>query len=143
MTTVGWISMDFGGTAMALFKRKTRAALAEPQDLPITWRDVAVLKRRRRLEIVGESHYVPHLKALLSRGDSWDAYLIREPKNPYDANAVAVHIDGGCVGYVCRDDALEIAPILDAMLARRQAVMMHVTLWGGTRDKPNVGVFGD
>jgi hypothetical protein len=128
---------------MTWFKRKARAALAVPEVQPVTWHDVAILKRSRRLDIVGESHYMPHLTALLRKGDSWDAHLIREPKNPYDANAVAVHIDGGCVGYVCRDDAVEIAPILDGMLAQHLGVMMHVALWGGTPDKPNIGVFAN
>jgi hypothetical protein len=42
------------------------------------------------------------------------AYLTREPQNPYDRNAIIVQAQSGAViGYVPRDDAAELAPLLD------------------------------
>jgi hypothetical protein len=40
--------------------------------------------------------------------------LRREPGNPHDANAIAVHADGAHVGFVPRELAAELAPELDA-----------------------------
>ena len=40
--------------------------------------------------------------------------LRREPGNPHDANAIAVHAGGVHVGFVPRELAAEIAPELDA-----------------------------
>lgn len=41
------------------------------------------------------------------------ALLVREPANPADPNAVAVHIDGKKVGFLRKEDAARIAPIVD------------------------------
>ena len=41
--------------------------------------------------------------------------LRRDPGNPHDANAIAVHLPGGAqVGWVPREIAAELAPALDA-----------------------------
>ena len=40
--------------------------------------------------------------------------LWREPQNPYDAFAIALHIDQGSIGYVPRDEARRLAGWLDA-----------------------------
>ena len=40
--------------------------------------------------------------------------LRREPGNPHDANAIAVHAGGVHVGFVPRELAAELAPLLDA-----------------------------
>ena len=42
-------------------------------------------------------------------------FLIRERQNPHDANAVKIHVDNErSIGYVPREDAAELAPLLDA-----------------------------
>jgi len=42
-------------------------------------------------------------------------YLVREPDNQYDANSVLVRLKLGCdVGHVPREEAAQIAPLLDA-----------------------------
>lgn len=40
--------------------------------------------------------------------------LERDPNNPHDANAVLVIADNMHIGFVARDDAAVIAPLLDA-----------------------------
>lgn len=39
--------------------------------------------------------------------------LVREPDNPYDANAVAIHQDGQRVGYFNKGMSSELAKVLD------------------------------
>lgn len=92
------------------------------------------------VEVVGESHYQADLEAIA--GGKWEdpcdmevtAYLIREPDNPYDRNAIAVYIQGHKVGYIGRGDAEDYAPILDELWANytcRAACGAH--LKGGWR----------
>ena len=40
--------------------------------------------------------------------------LMREPENPYDPNAIRVHLGGLFLGYVPRHIAKELAPQMDA-----------------------------
>lgn len=42
------------------------------------------------------------------------ADLIREPDNPYDSNAVAIHVDGHMIGYYNKGMAPALAKLLDA-----------------------------
>jgi hypothetical protein len=47
------------------------------------------------------------------------AVLFREPDNPHDPNAIAVHADGkGLIGYLDRQSAIDYRPVFDE-LARR------------------------
>src|SRR5574337_1437039 len=41
------------------------------------------------------------------------AYLVREPDNPHDPNAVAVWIDGRAVGYIPKKDNAVLAQFID------------------------------
>jgi hypothetical protein len=84
---------------------------------------------------------MPQLSRLLRRSDTWHAWLVREPRNQYDANAIQVIIDSTCVGYVAREQAEMLAPQLDSLGARGCTVGFPVQLCGGTKDKPNIGVF--
>ena len=76
------------------------------------------------VEVVGESHYQDALEAIAGgktqhacRLEKW-AHLVREPDNPYDRNAVAVHIDGVKVGHLAREDAASYSIIFDELLQR-------------------------
>lgn len=40
--------------------------------------------------------------------------LIRNPQNPYDANAIEVHFIGAMVGHLSKDVAARLAPLMDA-----------------------------
>lgn len=51
------------------------------------------------------------IKECCKQGD--ELQLVREPDNPYDEDAVAVHCQGGKIGYLNLISAGEIAPILD------------------------------
>ena len=51
------------------------------------------------------------------------AALAREPHNAYDPNAIAVTIDGETVGYIPREDAAALAPLLDA--GRSHSALVH------------------
>jgi hypothetical protein len=70
------------------------------------------------VQAVGESRYLDAFEAIFgarseegisARGD---ALLVREPSNPYDANAVAVHIEGRHVAYLSREDAIHYGPMI-------------------------------
>lgn len=60
-----------------------------------------------------------------------DAVLVREPDNQYDANAVAVFVDGHKVGYIPRADAEDMAASLDGFASRGQRVCLSAEIgWG-------------
>ena len=62
--------------------------------------------------------------------------LIREPQNPYDPNAIAVTIGGETVGYITREDASVLAPLLDA--GRSHAALIH-SIRGGVPGAAHYG----
>lgn len=63
--------------------------------------------------------------------------LRREPRNPFDLNAIQVWHRAGQVGFLNADLAAELAPDMDAG-AEFTAEVEEVT--GGTRDKPHLGL---
>ncbi len=76
------------------------------------------------LEVVGELSYQAALWQL-SGGAVGDkvrcdkvAVLVPEPTNPYDPNAIAVHIDGYLVGYLPRGVAQEYQPGLRHLMSK-------------------------
>ena len=40
--------------------------------------------------------------------------LVREPDNKYDSNAIRVQVGGKSMGYIPKETALHLAPIMDA-----------------------------
>jgi hypothetical protein len=79
----------------------------------------ALLPGGNTVDVVGESHYQAELEAIAGGKheiacnlEKW-AYLVREPDNPYDRNAVAVVIDDRCVGHLCREDTELYSALLD------------------------------
>ena len=116
--------------------------------------------------IVGESHCQEILRQLATRttgcepfleelsgrarevaeekvGGRWfRAVLMREPSNEFDPNAIGVWADGvGRVGYLSRDDAIDYAPIFDALERHGcAAASCPAFLIGGEPDKPSYGV---
>lgn len=64
--------------------------------------------------------------------------LEREPGNPYDACAIAVYSARGKIGYLGRERAEFIAPLIDAgMVLASEAAEIR----GGTAVKPSRGVW--
>jgi HIRAN domain len=70
----------------------------------------------------GPEPYLAELKgrargAAREEGRLWfRAALLREPDNPYDENAIAVHATGvGLIGYLDRETALDYAPVFEEL----------------------------
>lgn len=73
-----------------------------------------------QIEVVGESHYWDNLVKIAGDCEDDDvevvktAYLVPEPRNPNDPNAVRVEIDRLTVGYLPRPVAAQVSPLLRA-----------------------------
>lgn len=100
-----------------------------------------------RLIVVGESNYQRKIKAAARKAgvDPLYAELVAEPRNKFDRNAVRVDLLVGnksyTVGYLPRADAaLYQASVLEAKRAR-QRVVLPARIFGGTREKPSLGVW--
>lgn len=64
--------------------------------------------------------------------------LIREPANEYDRNAIAANIDTLHVGYLRREIAAQLAPVLDKH--KIPSVRICGVIRGGSIDAPSLGV---
>jgi hypothetical protein len=131
--------------------------------LTTTWTGVAVRGFLNRLRLVpeqrepqrvvglmvdiavhGESFHAEHIRKLLrkyGRGD-FEIILVAEPANPYDSNAVAVHADGGLAGHLPRKVAPAWQPMILAANSEGFIVAGTASIWGGTKGKENLGIFG-
>lgn len=103
---------------------------------------VVLLSGRDDLEVVGELAYQDVLWRLCS-GTVGDrircdivAVLVPEPTNPYDANAIAVQIDGQTVGYLPRATAQEYLLGLKHLMSGRGGyiALRGVIVGGGYYD---------
>ncbi len=100
------------------------------------------------LTIVGESGYQDYIRhvAQQARGGGFEIVLRPDPQNPFDSSAVVVLVDGRTdgrpVGYLPREMARVWQPALFSAEAEGFFVVGTAQVLGGTRDKPNVGVFG-
>jgi hypothetical protein len=115
--------------------------------------EVKLYEGREDLEVVGEASYQDNLWRIIRERRSPDgrvreevyAVLAAEPDNPYDANAVAVWIQGLKVGYPSREDARRYRPGLQALEQQhgRPIALAGVIAGGGMRaDGPGrLGVF--
>lgn len=81
-------------------------------------------------DVVGESHHLDALQAIVTEEGldldqpgqlACQAFLLCEPDNPHDPNAVAVVISLRRVGYIPRDDAAGLAPKLRELANSRVA----------------------
>lgn len=79
----------------------------------------------------GRQEALAELHKAQQAGASITTYLVREPDNKYDANAIKVLLECGDgpkhVGYVPRHLAAELAPLLDAgaTITTDPALMLH------------------
>lgn len=73
------------------------------------------------LSVVGESFHRDELDAITGGGVGehrlW-AFLLREPQNPHDPNAIAVVVKERIVGHLSADRAMRTAPWLDSVGGR-------------------------
>lgn len=67
-----------------------------------------------------------------------DVKLVREPSNPYDANAIRAEVDRQLIGYLARHVAAQLAPALDG--ARCRSFGVCGVIRGGSYAAPNLGV---
>lgn len=95
-------------------------------------------------EIVGESHYQDALEAICGGKTKNSierycvAYLLPEPDNPYDRNAVAVYINGLQVGYIDRQSARHMSKAMNGRVTTLDAVIVG----GWRRMNGDEGSFG-
>lgn len=100
------------------------------------------------VDVVGESHYQPALEQIAGgrtdHGANFRcvARLVREPSNPKDSNAVRVVVGGQTVGYVGRDDAVDIQPLLQKLDALGRPAWIAATIVGGWKREDSRGSFG-
>ncbi|MDA0160592.1 AAA domain-containing protein [Solirubrobacter ginsenosidimutans] len=114
-------------------------ATGTPQSARLDWREV---------DVVGESHYRDSLRAIV------DAYgvartgrvrvpvraeLVPEPDNPWDAVAVAVHVDGRHVAHLSRAAARTYQPAIVRLNAQGKRLIVDAQLVGYAES--NIGVF--
>jgi hypothetical protein len=85
------------------------------------------LPKRQIFDVVGEAATNADGRKrqdILCAVEPGDAVVLgREPHNAYDSNAVVVTVDGETVGYIARDDAAVLAPLLDA--GRSHTAIVH------------------
>jgi HIRAN domain len=124
---------------MGFFKRRSAGE-------PSQTMDALALHAAGRVAVVGESHrqealarvalaatgpepYLEELKgrarAMAKKPDRvwFQAALLREPGNPYDPNAIAVHAVGvGLVGYLDRETAIDYGPVFEELARQGYSV---------------------
>lgn len=65
------------------------------------------------VQVVG-MHFRPEGKATVAMmEEGHEVTLQREPENQYDENAIKVFFEDTHIGYVNREDAIWVAPVLD------------------------------
>lgn len=101
--------------------------------------------------IVGEARYQDEIGRAArnaSKGDDGvpvvPVALVREPSNAYDSNTVRV-VDPNrkTLGYLSRQLALQYTPVLARLEAAGGAVVCQARVFGGTPEKPSLGVWLD
>jgi hypothetical protein len=83
------------------------------------------------VDVVGVSQYQDVLEAAAEEGATVRATLLLEDSNPYDDQAVAVHIDGRRAGYLSRANARLYRADLAAAGAERATVRCNARIVGG------------
>jgi len=140
-------------------------AFAAKRGQPITeWPDSATLHQANvsavifdapedgaYVDVVGESHYQGALLET-AEGSTEDGaavsertvFLMPEPQNPHDPNAVRVFMmPGGLVGYLSREDAISYRPVIDELARSGQVVACEAEISGGwDRGEDDRGSFG-
>lgn len=99
--------------------------------------------------VAGESYRQDHLRGLCGGHNrhghelECDAYLVPEPSNPHDANAVQVMIEGGQVGFLSRDDAARYVVAARSAGLEGARVRVKAKIVGGWRtNQHDSGHFG-
>jgi hypothetical protein len=112
--------------------------------------DTTVLGGAEDLEVVGESYYQENLWRLVAPRRPGDdvhqdlsAILVAEYSNPYDSDAVAVHVQNLIVGHLPRQDARRYRPGLLRLQERYgQPIALSGFIAGGGVQGNRVGQLG-
>lgn len=95
-----------------------------------------------RFPVVGESSYQAEIAHAISQdADSLSVHLVPEDTNPYDHLAVKVVYRGTTIGYLSRGDARALRDAISSMGIRFSAVACRAKPFGGSPDKPTIGVW--
>lgn len=104
--------------------------------------------RDEMVNVVGESNYQPAIRKVCGWEPGTDTHfecfaeLVPEPTNRYDPNAVRVDIDGACVGYLSRADAVELGSAISEALAEHGSGLVRAVIAGrAAGETDNLGVF--
>ena len=123
-----------------VIKSLFRRGGASTDDGPALLPKSADVARSFLLGVAGESHNnedgSSRQKIIGKLGSGDPVLFIREPDNPHDPDAVAIHSDLGQIGYVPREHG-RLAGDIDRGVRLSGAVE---SIHGGTRDKPMRGV---
>jgi hypothetical protein len=92
-------------------------------------------------EIVGEYYREAQILAALGRkprldeqvNEEFEALLIPEPDNPFDANAISVRIGGHVVGYLERPVAAEYRDVIHRIAASGAVATTKASIWAVRR----------
>jgi hypothetical protein len=112
---------------------------------------VAYSEEMQFLDVVGESFYQSNLAEINNEfGDDWlSGFLMPEPLNPHDTNAVSVLIIGSDedgdvsavqVGYLSKDQAKKTHAKISKHLENGLVIPVLLKLTGGETGKENFGV---
>ena len=94
-------------------------------------------------EVVGESFYQDHLASICggkhyySAAHQCRAFLVPEPDNPEDPNAIRIVINRGTVGHLAREHAIEYLQYIGPRASTCEAKIV-----GGWDDGVTTGYFG-
>lgn len=110
----------------------------------------ATLPGGEEVDVVGESWHQDELLALTGGRRRYGgvdvaalAWLVPDPSNPADPDAVAVVIDDRVVGHLGRADARRLRPAIDRARADHGAATCRARIRGGwDRGRDDVGFFG-
>lgn len=101
-----------------------------------------------QIEVVGESHYFATLRAIAGSCDDDEvevvrtAYLVPEPRNQNDPNAVRVDIDEKAVGHLPRATAARLSPVLQRAHLVGVQLQARISAFAGA-DNYSVWLDGD
>ena len=134
--------------AVVYWQGKKRGWFHTATNVTVTGRVERPRELRVNADIVGESHYQAAL-ASIAGGKCQDGYCIavavelrREPTNPYDHNAVQCLVDGRLVGYINRDAAPSLHPLLQQAERRGIPAVTDGYISGGWRRRGEEGDYG-
>ncbi len=130
---------------MRLFSRRSKQPKIDPEDLRLPEQlktdvpGVVLTKgptgQRVEIDIVGESFRQDSVRAVakVADGAPFDLYLVPDPNNPHDRNAIRVMVGNLHVGFLPRDAAKVWKKRCEAAMERRELI------WGEGRAVSRTG----